>query len=100
MTCHEDKVTSDHTQQIRPPGALAEPVFRETCVQCHDCRAVCPLAAITRDDEGYPRLQDPRGCGHCGLCADVCSRQAIRFTQRTRLGFALVQAVERACLTG
>ncbi|MEM7644650.1 MAG: 4Fe-4S dicluster domain-containing protein [Pseudomonadota bacterium] len=79
----------------RPPGAVLGDAFRETCSGCGDCKAVCPLSVIETDESGYPYLLDGATCHHCGLCADICTRGAIAFTERTRVGLELVLAVER-----
>ena len=60
---------------IRPPGALPEDQFRETCTQCSDCREACPYDSIRRigpefgQDAGFPAIiphQSP-----CHLCEDM-----------------------------
>jgi MauM/NapG family ferredoxin protein len=38
---------------LRPPGALAEEKFVETCSRCGHCVSVCPANAIKIDDLGY-----------------------------------------------
>lgn len=82
--------------QVRPPGAMPGGVFEEKCHHCADCISVCPVRALAMDEKGFPYLTNPRSCAKCGLCADVCSHQAIEFTERTRAGFALVIAIEEA----
>ncbi len=45
-----------------------------TCLQCHDaaCEAVCPVAALHRDDgTGAIALDDMR-CVRCGMCVAAC----------------------------
>src|SRR5437879_4915407 len=38
---------------LRPPGALAEQKFTETCSRCGHCVSVCPANAIRIDEIGY-----------------------------------------------
>ena len=38
---------------LRPPGALAEDKFLDTCSKCGTCVSVCPAHAIQIDDLGY-----------------------------------------------
>jgi ferredoxin len=38
---------------LRPPGALAEQKFTETCSRCGNCVSVCPANAIRIDEIGY-----------------------------------------------
>ena len=60
----------------RPPGALTEAAFKAKCTRCLDCVAVCPVALIVPDEQGYPMLRDAKACGHCGLCAERCPTAA------------------------
>jgi MauM/NapG family ferredoxin protein len=43
---------SIQTAYLRPPGALAEREFRDTCSRCGTCVAVCPAQAIKLDTTG------------------------------------------------
>ena len=73
---------------LRPPGALAEPEFREACTRCDACVLACPHHAIKKaggelgaDLEGTPVIlpkQQP-----CWLCTDLpciacCEPQALQ----------------------
>jgi len=44
--------------RLRPPGALPEPDFADTCRHCGQCAEVCPAEAI----KIYPE-SDPQNCG-------------------------------------
>ncbi len=79
----------------RPPGSRPNPSFTETCNRCLDCVLVCPLETLHTDKDGYPILTNPKTCGYCGLCADVCMAGAIKLTERTRTGLKMVRAMER-----
>jgi Na+-translocating ferredoxin:NAD+ oxidoreductase RNF subunit RnfB len=46
------------------------------CIGLEDCTKVCPVSAITFDEEGIRRV-NVRKCTGCGLCADVCPRDLI-----------------------
>ena len=57
---------------LRPPGALAEPGFSDTCSRCGDCVKACPANAIKLiEDEagGLPHIvarESP-----CVVCTDL-----------------------------
>lgn len=65
---------------LRPPGALPEADFLETCYRCGNCSAVCPVQAIRsmQTDEkelaGTPYI-DP-DVAACVACADVACTKA------------------------
>ena len=59
-------------------------IEREKCpVECRDCAAACPTAAIVIDNQGL-RLDLGR-CLFCTDCVEVCPEQAIGYTQEFRL---------------
>jgi MauM/NapG family ferredoxin protein len=70
---------------IRPPGALPEQKFRETCSRCGDCVKVCPVQAIKIDPTGVngagaPYIDiDTAACVLCSglLCMNKCPSGAL-----------------------
>lgn len=84
------RVTEVAPPRQRPPGAVAEAVFRAECIQCCDCVEVCPRQAIEQDAFGYPYMADPTNCSKCGLCADICMHEAIHLNDETRAGLQAV----------
>ncbi|HOY67765.1 MAG TPA: 4Fe-4S dicluster domain-containing protein [Candidatus Ozemobacteraceae bacterium] len=89
---------------LRPPGALPEGEFLETCTRCGTCVSACPHFAIRRVllpdsfDEGTPFLS-PRDA-YCHLCHDLpcvtaCPSGALRPPPRgqpLRIGTARTDA--------
>jgi MauM/NapG family ferredoxin protein len=76
-----------HEKLIRPPGALPEPQFLETCVKCGECMKACPTnglqpAMTEAGPEGLwtPVLVPKIGyCEYyCSLCSQVCPTGAIK----------------------
>ena len=70
---------------LRPPGALAEEQFLDTCTRCFKCMNVCPnrcikvhgaSAGIDYMFTPYIRARE-RGCTLCGECAEVCPTGAL-----------------------
>ncbi len=46
------------------------------CIKCGTCAAICPVGAITMDDEGKPVI-NPDLCIKCGACQNSCPVLAI-----------------------
>jgi len=77
-----------NTSPLRPPGALAEPQFLQTCSRCAKCVEVCPSNCIRIDPEiagGAPRINpDDMPCIVCEslACMEICPTGALRKTPR------------------
>ncbi len=84
---------------LRPPWALGETIFVETCTRCDACIKACPENIIIRGSGGFPSLDFMRGgCTFCGDCAKACREHAF-FDDRTGSApWALTAAVGDACL--
>jgi MauM/NapG family ferredoxin protein len=76
-----------HGKLIRPPGALVEKDFLDTCLRCGECMKVCPTNALqpAKLEAGFEGLFTPvlvpriGGCEErCNLCGQVCPTGAIR----------------------
>lgn len=63
-------VAAASVARLRPPGALPEPAFLETCQAfCTACAGACPKSAITADPFGFPMV-DPT-VAPCVMCTEV-----------------------------
>ncbi|MCK4545799.1 MAG: 4Fe-4S binding protein [Candidatus Eisenbacteria sp.] len=89
---------------IRPPGALPEDRFLETCVRCGECMKAC-LTNVLQPcflESGWEGIWTPRlNCRHagceerCNVCGHVCPTRAIRALsleekQFARIGTAVI----------
>ncbi len=72
---------------LRPPGAIAESLFLDTCTRCGDCISACPHDAIVlaperfRTAAGSPMLSPlDAPCRMCvdTPCINVCAPKALR----------------------
>ncbi len=62
----------------RPPWALAEPDFQNTCERCSRCIGACPQGLIRSDRSGYPVIDFQHGgCTFCGRCREACDAGAL-----------------------
>lgn len=51
----------------------------ELCVDCGACVSICPMDALTFDEERAVKLYEEKCNGvTCGLCIDACPQRAIR----------------------
>jgi MauM/NapG family ferredoxin protein len=77
----------DHASIIRPPGALPENKFIDSCIRCGECMKVCPTNALhpTLLEAGLEGIFTPRlipKLGYCEknciLCTQVCPTDALK----------------------
>ena len=92
---------------LRPPGALPEEAFVETCYRCGNCVAACPAEAIVRlegvseETDGTPYIDpEQQPCKVCeGLrCMGVCPTGALVPTPLEQIRMGLAGVLGRDCL--
>ncbi|WP_371188691.1 ferredoxin-type protein NapF [Thalassotalea maritima] len=63
------------TPNFRLPWVLNEAIFLQGCTQCGDCISSCPEKIISKDDDGFPKIDFFQGeCTFCQRCVDVCQQ--------------------------
>lgn len=71
--------------ELNPGSLVANPfvaVYEDAlCSSCGACVDICPMAALTLDDEGLVNFQQVR-CIGCGLCVTLCPNQAMHMVLR------------------
>lgn len=83
---------------IRPPGAIAETLFRKNCNLCVECLAVCPKSAIIVYKEATDGTQYPFINLHiqaCEMCSDfpcikACQTGALQLQSMVKIGTARI----------
>jgi ferredoxin-type protein NapF len=85
---------------LRPPGALTETSFNETCIRCGQCMQVCPTKCLTPAGSeaglfgiGTPRFAPRLGqCMFCSACGKICPTNALApvAPDKARLGTARI----------
>jgi len=91
---------------IRPPGALPEQKFRETCSRCGECVKVCPVQCIKIDSTGVkgagaPFIEiDSAACALCDglLCMNKCPSGALMPTPIGEIDMGTAIWQEASCL--
>lgn len=82
---------------LRPPWALAGPLFVDACTGCNACVAACPESVLVAGEGGLPEFDPARGeCTFCGDCASACRDSA--FGSVTDAPWLLQARVGDACL--
>jgi ferredoxin-type protein NapF len=62
----------------RPPWAIAETAFIQTCEHCGKCINACPENILTCGRGGYPVVDFSKGgCTFCGACSRACTHGGI-----------------------
>lgn len=52
---------------------------QEKCIQCDNCRVVCPDNAVIQFQDSY--AIDPWSCSLCMICVEVCPVDVIKLTE-------------------
>ena len=78
----EEKAEKRRTDWLRPPGALEEAQFLESCTGCGECVDVCPHESIRvlEEDETPVIYSDEQPCYLCEdfPCIAACEPEALR----------------------
>lgn len=91
---------------LRPPGALPEEEFLDTCFRCGSCADRCPAHAIQRLESrneqltGTPYLRlDEKACGVCEdlACMKFCPSGALRLVDRAAIRIGLAKVDHASC---
>jgi len=84
--------------EIRPPWALDEAAFIDTCTRCNDCLGACPEHIIVVGDGGFPTIDFRCGeCTFCSACVNACKPGALTRIEE-RLPWLLKASIGPACL--
>lgn len=82
----------------RPPWALPEGGFIDTCTRCNDCLTACPEAIIISGDGGFPTIDFKRGeCTFCADCVTACQPHALS-RQDDQPAWSIKAVISPACL--
>jgi ferredoxin-type protein NapF len=69
---------SKKPEAIRPPWAIAEFDFVNTCTRCNECVEKCPENIIVKAEDGFPTINfDLGGCSFCQECVAACDAKAL-----------------------
>jgi len=93
---------------VRPPGAVDEEFFAQTCEKCAKCSEKCPYGIIEHlgpsagQNEGTPNLTDPAS-RPCRLCPDLpciqaCPSGALQYPEGKIAAMATTVFQEDNCL--
>lgn len=52
-------------------------IDKNKCIGCGACVGICPVEAISMDDEGKSQI-DTEKCIKCGACEATCPVEAIK----------------------
>lgn len=68
--------------------------WNERCIRCNACLAVCPLDAITVDEDGRKRIRPDR-CDLCGRCLRRCPAGALEQIGRSMTVEEVLSEIEK-----
>jgi len=85
---------------VRPPWALTEEVFLDTCSQCNKCLGACDEGILVSGAGGFPYVNFKSGeCTFCKACVDVCADGALVIDDVEALPWSHVAEINSDCLS-
>jgi ferredoxin-type protein NapF len=86
-------------EDVRPPWALLENDFINTCSRCSECIDKCPEKIIVKGDGGFPMINFDLGeCTFCEECVDACKTSAIVKTHAEASPWTLKAHIGQSCV--
>ncbi len=89
---------------LRPPGALPEARFVDTCIRCHRCIQACPTGTLQPAglNQGFRAFDSPvlhpelARCELEMLCAEVCPTGALKLVpaNEVKIGLAVINPLD------
>lgn len=84
---------------LRPPWALPEEEFQDSCTTCDDCLKACPTNILKKARAGYPVVDFSAGeCTFCGECVSSCKPKALTYS-RGEQPWTLFAVIGTTCLS-
>ncbi len=92
---------------LRPPGAVPEEQFLDTCYRCGSCVAECPAGAICQhqsddpEQSGTPHIDpDVAPCVLCDSlgCMNACPSGALRLVEPDKIDMGVAEVRANVCL--
>jgi ferredoxin-type protein NapF len=87
---------------FRPPWAIAETHFDDTCTNCGDCIHVCPTDLLSFGSGRLPTVDFSNNeCTFCGKCATICEANALDKQDQQNLqqpAWDLIVTISDKCL--
>ncbi len=92
---------TNKVNEVRPPWAKGELLFKERCTRCNDCIDACPEHVLAVADDGYPRVVfSQSGCTFCAECLESCKAGALQGLRTdTDQAFHHVMKISDNCLS-
>lgn len=85
---------------IRPPWALDESLFIESCIRCSDCISACPQGIIFVGDAGFPEVSFKQAeCTFCTSCTKICKTGALDPSVSNQQAWDLDVSIQSNCLS-
>lgn len=91
---------SKKPETIRPPWAIAEFDFVNTCTRCTECVDKCPENIIVKAEDGFPVINfDLGGCSFCQECVAVCDDKALSISSTEYRPWDLKADINNDCIS-
>lgn len=90
------RLSNQSAEVLRPPWAIDEYEFVNTCTACGACRLACETNIIKLDKRNQPCVDFNEGeCTFCKNCVEACENEALFYTDTP---WSTATTVNSSCL--